>query len=256
MLRSQQKDVAQQAESLRDLVTPDPVPPVELGHPLYHTWRAVGSPESLLSESLRQQEWLQDIAAGNATQQLPVPPATLQSEAGALTDLFAERFQPPPDTEPETIEQIQTLTEEAARLQRLAAEMLALNDQAGARPVQQEAIDALRRLSALMPEPPPEEGEQQQDEEPDPDPPEPPDGEPDEDPGEDPDMVPPPPPDDPEQEDEDPEDTPPEDPEEDIEDDTFDLDAMLEQVEQRAQEYQDRVQERQQRTRQRTARDW
>ncbi|MFU8780350.1 MAG: vWA domain-containing protein [Kiritimatiellia bacterium] len=243
---------AKQSETLRDITRPDPGPAAEVGHPLYNTWRTIGSPESLLTESVRQQEWLDAIARGSATQRLPVPPAHLQAEAGALTELFADRFQPPPDTDADTIEQINALTANTARLQRLAAEMLALNDQDGARTVQAEALEALRQLAELLPEPPPSESEQQQQEEEQQQQPQ--ETEPDSGETEDEtEMLPVPQPEDPEDQTE----TPVEPEEQDPEDDTFDLDGLLEQVEQRAQEYRDRIQEREERRqRQRGARDW
>jgi Ca-activated chloride channel homolog len=246
----------QQADALSDLTKPATEQPVEMGHPLYDTWRQVASPESLLGESIRQQAWLDDIASGQPGSRPPIPLANLQAEAGALTDLFAERFQPPEDTPQETLEKINELTGNTARLQRLAAEMLALNDQEGAKEVQREALEALRHLAKILPQPPPSQSEQQkQDQEQNQDQTQQQEQQQDnQDPseGSDETQV----PQQPEQpQDEEQKDT--EEPKTGDEKDTFDLDGLIEQVEQRAQDYRDRIQERQERLqRQRGARDW
>ncbi len=257
-LLDEQQTLEEQVASLEDLSPLTDTHLAEIGHPLYDAWRERGSPESMLTESLRQQEWLDAIARDPAnTTQPPVPLSRLQTEAANLTDTFAERYQPPPDTDPELIAEMDTLTDDAARLQRLAAEMLELDDIESARTVQEEARDKLRRLSEILPKPPPSDSEDREDQDDDPTdtPPPPPEGEPDD---EESDLqLPPPPEPDDQMDDEDPEDEP-DDPEpEDEEDDTFDVDAMLEQVEQRSQEYQELLDERRRRLqRQESARDW
>jgi len=255
-LEQQQDEIARQIESLEDLLPPEDTRPVETGHPLYQTWRNIGAPETLLAESLRQQQWLLDLANDATNRPPPVSPEELQTEAAGLTDLFADRFQPPPDTEPETLEQIHALASEAGRLQRLAAEMLALPDASGAAEVQQEAVEALRKLSDLLPHPPPESSPQQndqQEQDQQEQQPESAEGEQDENPPDDPGNKAPPPPEpgDGQDQQESGDEEPPEQTE-----DTFDLDAMLEQVEQRAREHEERQQERRQRLRSPGDRDW
>ncbi len=256
-LLEEQQALEQQIALLEDLSRPTDKHEAEIGHPLYHAWRERGAPETFLSESLRQQEWLDALARDpDTTRPPPVPLSRLQSEAATLTDRFAERFQLPPETDPELAQEIEALTDDASRLQRLASEMLELDDVASARPVQEEALEALRRLSELLPQETDPETDEPDDDTPDPETPDtPPDGEPDED---EPDLeLPPPPtPEDPDDEEE-MEDTPEDIEPEDEEEDTFDLDAMLEQVEQRSQEYQELLDERRRRLqRQETTRDW
>ncbi len=253
-LLDEHQTLEEQVASLEDLHPLTDTSLAEIGHPLYDAWRERGSPESMLSESLRQQEWLNEIADYSATRKPPVPVAELQQEAADLTDLFAQRVQLPPETDSDTEEFIFQSIEEASRLQRLAAEMLRLGDQDGARPVQEEALEILREIFIPDPEGPYELPADDQDETPS-DPPPPPEGEPDD---EDPDLqLPPPPEPDDQMDDEEPEDDPDDLEPEDEEDDTFDVDAMLEQVEQRSQEYQELLDERRRRLqRQESARDW
>lgn len=260
-LWGEQAKLQQQSEFLRDLHVPDATSTPEVGHPLYNAWKNIGTPESLLEESLRQQAWLKSLAEKDeSARPPPVSKSDLQSEASTLTELFADRYQAPPDTEPETQEKIASLSADAARLQRLAAEMLNVGDEESAKPVQAEAEDILKQLQQILPKPPQQDNQQddqnndQKNEDQQNDSQE---NEQNEDNQDDAPAEPPPSGD--EQNPDDPEENapPPDAQDQDEQNDTFDIDAMLEQVEERAQEYQDEMQERKGRARRKPgARDW
>ncbi len=253
-LEQEQARLRQQTEHIRDLLPPDTLPPLQAGHPVYDSWKDVATYEQLLAETRRQQaETLERLQQPDPRpDQLPLP--TSQAEAADLTGLFAERFSPPQDTPPETSDQILELADRAESLQRLAAEMLQVDNHAEAATTQREALDILDQLQDLLPQPPPQEQEQQQDES----------EEPSEDPSEEPDASDDeadnnkqdggqqqPPPDTPQPDEPDDAESPEE--EQDV---PIEIEAMLEQVQEREREYEERKLERMRRITPQSERDW
>lgn len=164
------------AEKLRDLDPGGPLDAAMSEGATYQLWKGIAPHGPLLGEDIRRQAAALEKAEAGDSRLLDAL-AYEQDEAGALTQLFADRFSeavpeggsappaPPEDSEEadageaggisaETREEILRLAAEAAAAQEEAAASIADRDLPAARPHQQRAHDLLKEIETLLPREP------------------------------------------------------------------------------------------------------